>query len=151
MLLYEAQIINLQIMQPWHVHVRARTRAHTHTHSVFLPLAFSRPTFLVFCTIFEAMVGWLGKSVFCTAYSKWGGDPSLPIVASEHTCFCHRYASLEKVMQMYIKPSLKLQHKLIHKDYKDGKTKYHKIHSWWLSSRLTTKEGILNHSKWLGS
>ena len=56
MLLYEAHILNLQIMQPWHAHAHT----YTHSHSLFLPLAFTRLALLVFCTIFEAMVGWLG-------------------------------------------------------------------------------------------
>jgi hypothetical protein len=39
------------------------------------------------------------------------GDPSLPIVARERTCLFHWSASLNKVTQKYIKPSLQFQHK----------------------------------------
>ena len=34
------------------------------------------------------------------------GDPSLSMVAREHTCLFHWYASLDKVTQKYIKPSI---------------------------------------------
>ena len=34
------------------------------------------------------------------------GDPSLPMVAREHTCISNWSASLDKVTQKYIKPSL---------------------------------------------
>jgi hypothetical protein len=39
------------------------------------------------------------------------GDPSIPMVAREHTCLFHWSASLNKVTQKYIKPSLQFQHK----------------------------------------
>ena len=84
------------------------------------------------------------------------GDPSLPMVARERTCLFHWSASLDKVTQKYIKPSLQFQHKQICKDYKDAKTmddaetKYHVIRSWWLSSGAATEEGILGLSEWLG-
>ena len=77
------------------------------------------------------------------------GDPSLPMVARERTCLFHWSASLDKVTQKYIKPSLQFQHKQICKDYKDAvtmddaETKYHVIRSWWLSSGAATEEGIL--------
>ena len=64
-------------------------------------------------------------------------------------------ASLDKVTQNYIKPSLQFQHKQLCKDYQNAKTmddvetKYYVIRSWWLSSRATTEEGILGLSEWL--
>ena len=84
------------------------------------------------------------------------GDPSLPMVAREHICLFHWSASLDKVTQKYIKPSLQFQHKQICKDYKDvvtmddAETKYHVIRSWWLSSGAATEESILGLSEWLG-
>ena len=68
------------------------------------------------------------------------GDPSLPMVTCELTYFFHQSASLDKVTQMYIKPSLQFQHKQICKNYKDAKTMddtetvYHVIRFWWLLS-----------------
>ena len=50
------------------------------------------------------------------------GDPTLPMVARERICFFHWSASLDKVIQKYIKPSLMFQHKQIRKNYKDDKT-----------------------------
>ena len=84
------------------------------------------------------------------------GDPTLPMVVRERTCLFHWYASLDNVIQKYIKPSLQFQHKQICKDYKDAKTmddaetKYHVIRSWWLSSGAASEEGILGLSEWLG-
>jgi hypothetical protein len=78
------------------------------------------------------------------------------MVARERTCLFHWSASLDKVTQKYIKPSLQFQHKQICKDYKDAKTmddaetKYHVIRSWWLSSGAASEEGILGLSEWLG-
>ena len=40
-----------------------------------------------------------------------GGDPCLPMVDCEHTCFFHWSASLDKRMHKYIKPSLQFQNK----------------------------------------
>ena len=83
-------------------------------------------------------------------------DPTLPMVACERICFFHQSASLDKVTQKYIKPSLQFQHKQFCNDYKDAKTmddvetKYYVICSWWLSSGAATEEGILGLSKWLG-
>ena len=83
-------------------------------------------------------------------------DLSLSIVARERTCLFHWSASLDKVTQKYIKPSLQFQYKQICKDYKDAKiiddaeTKYHVILSWWLSSGVASEEGILGLSEWLG-
>ena len=83
------------------------------------------------------------------------GDPSLPVVARECTCLFHWSASLDKMIQKYIKPFLQFQHMQICNDYKDAKTmddvetKYHVIHSWWLSSGAALEEGILGLSKWL--
>ena len=63
------------------------------------------------------------------------GDPSLPMVAHEHTCLFHWSANLDKVTQKYIKPSLQFQHKQLYKDYNDAKimddaeTKYDMIRS----------------------
>ena len=39
------------------------------------------------------------------------GDPSLSMVSCECTCIFHWWASLDKVTQKYIKPSLLFQHK----------------------------------------
>ena len=50
------------------------------------------------------------------------GDPPLPMVTRERTCFFHWFASLDNVTQKYIKPSLQFQHKQLYKDYKDAKT-----------------------------
>ena len=50
------------------------------------------------------------------------GDPSLPMVVRENTCFFHWSASLDKMTQKYIKPSLQFQYKQICKDPKDAKT-----------------------------
>ena len=67
-------------------------------------------------------------------------DPSLPMVTRERTYLFYWSASLDKVTQKYIKPSLQFQHKQICKCYKEAKTmddaeiKYHVIRSWWLSS-----------------
>jgi hypothetical protein len=151
MLLYEAHILNLQIMQPWHAH----DRTHTYSHSLFLPLAFTRLALLVFCTIFEAMVGWLGgwanmflvrptpnetvtqvcpllqvsTHVFVTGmqawrrWRKWISNHPWNFNTSEYA----RITRTERLSIIYM------------------------ICSWWLSSRLTTREGILNPSKWLGS
>ena len=83
------------------------------------------------------------------------GDPTLPMVARECTYLFHWYASLDKMTQKYIKPSLQFQHKQLCKDYKyaktmdDAKIKYYIIRSWRLSSGATTKEGILGLSEWL--
>ena len=83
------------------------------------------------------------------------GDPTLPMVAREHTCFFHWSPSLDKVTQKYIKLSWQFQHKQICKDYKhvkimdDVETKYFIIRSWWLSSGAATEKGILGLSKWL--
>ena len=77
------------------------------------------------------------------------GDLSLPMVGRERTCLFHWSQSLNKVTQKYIKTSLQFQHKQLCKDYKDAKiideaeTKYHVIHSWWLSSGAATEECIL--------
>jgi hypothetical protein len=84
------------------------------------------------------------------------GDPSLPMVARECTCIFHWSASLDTVTQKYIKPSLQFQHKQMCKDYKytktmdDAETKYHVIHSWWLSSRVASKEVMFGLLEWLG-
>jgi len=78
------------------------------------------------------------------------------MVARERTCLFHWSASLDKVTQKYIKPSLQFQHKQICKDYKDAKTmddaetKYHVIRSWWLLSGAASEESILGLSEWLG-
>ena len=58
--------------------------------------------------------------------------------------------------QNYIKTSLQFYHKQLCKNYKNAKTideaeiKDHVISSWWLSSGVATKEGILDLSEWLG-
>ena len=49
------------------------------------------------------------------------GDSSLPMVSRERRCLFHWFASLDKMIQKYIKPSLQFQHKQICKDYKDKK------------------------------
>ena len=48
-------------------------------------------------------------------------DPSL-MITCERTCLFHLSASVDKVTQTYIKPSLQFQSKQICKDYKDAKT-----------------------------
>ena len=61
------------------------------------------------------------------------GDPSIPLEGREHTCIFHWYASLDKITQKHIQPSLQHKHKQLCKDYKDGKSledaniKYHVI------------------------
>jgi hypothetical protein len=49
-------------------------------------------------------------------------DPSLSIVGRERTCLFYWFASLEKVTQNYINPSLQFQHNQLCKDYGDAKT-----------------------------
>ena len=49
-------------------------------------------------------------------------DLSLPLVARERTRIFYWSASLDKVTQKYIKPSLQFQHKQLCKDYKNEKT-----------------------------
>ena len=81
------------------------------------------------------------------------GDPTLFMVAHEHTYFFQWSASLDKVTQKYIKPSLQFEHKQLCKDYKDAKiiydveTMYYVICSWWLSSGAATEKGILGLSE----
>ena len=83
------------------------------------------------------------------------GHPS-PMVAHKHTCLFHWSASLDEVIQKYIKPSLQFQQKQICKDYKeaetmdDFETKYHVICSWWLSSGATSEKNIFGLLEWLG-
>lgn len=72
------------------------------------------------------------------------GDPSLPMVDRERTCIFHKSASLDKVMQNYIKASLQLKHAKNYKEYKDimtmdnAKTKYDVIRSQWNAWMDTT-------------
>ena len=73
----------------------------------------------------------------------------------EWTFMFHLSANHEKITQKYIKASLQFQYKQLCKEYKDAKamethTKYHVIHTWWISSWAINKEGMYMLLEWLG-
>lgn len=72
------------------------------------------------------------------------------------TCLFHWSAHLDKITQIYIRPSLEHQYKQLCKEYKDARSKedvdvkYHIIHAWWLSLGATIEDGMSTLLKWLG-
>ncbi len=84
------------------------------------------------------------------------GDPHIPMLDKERSCFFHFMANLDKYTTKYIKLSMQAQHKKLCLEYRDCKTqsdadaKYLAIRGWWLSSGAATEDALYSLSEWLG-
>ena len=84
-----------------------------------------------------------------------GGDPTVPMENHERTCLFHWTQSLEKHTKADIRGDLQEQHRQLCKQYKnassmdDAEVRYFAIKAWWLSSGVTTTEGLHRLELWL--
>ena len=84
-----------------------------------------------------------------------GGDPTVPMEELERTCLFHWRQSLEKHTKADIRGDLQEQHRQLCKQYRtassmeDAEVCYFAIKTWWLSSRVTTIEGLQRPELWL--
>ena len=84
-----------------------------------------------------------------------GGDPAVPMENRERTCLFHWTKSLEKHTKADIRGDLQKQHRVLCKQYKnalsmeDVEIWYFAIKAWWLSSGVTTTEGLHRLELWL--
>jgi hypothetical protein len=82
-------------------------------------------------------------------------DATIPMKDQEITCLFHWTQSLVKHTKADIQANLQDQHRLLYKQYKnataaaESETHYLAIRAWWLSSGVTTTQGLSWLELWL--
>ena len=84
-----------------------------------------------------------------------GGDPKVPKLGRERTCYFHWSQSLEKHTKQYIKHNLQDQYMDLCVEYHnaismdEAETQYLAIRAWWSSLGATSKTRLKHLELWL--